>query len=147
MNLALMFIYTYAYNIILYVYLAFFIFANISFSSVRINVVNVSHVHKSWGLVELIFLNMKWIMVFSSTFRRKKSRAIVVTPASASASGSVKFFVRVHYIWSKMGTSHQQHLQQSKFYHRLPQEKSEYCQQISQRKSLSVISETILRIL
>ena len=72
MNLALMFIYTYTYNIILYVYLAFFIFANISFSSVRINVVNVSHVHKSWGLVELIFLNMKWIMVFSSTFRRKK---------------------------------------------------------------------------
>jgi hypothetical protein len=26
--------------------------------------------------------------------------------------------------------------------HRLPQEKSEYCQQISQRKSLSVTSET-----
>ena len=39
----------------------------------------------------------------SSTFRRKKNRAIVVTPASASvsASGSVKFsvklFVRVHF--------------------------------------------------
>jgi hypothetical protein len=41
---------------------------------------------------------------------------------------------------------HQQHLQQSKLYHRLPQEKSEYCQQISQRKGLSVTSETILRI-
>ena len=45
-----------------------------------------------------------------------------------------------------MGTAHQQHLQQSKLYHRLPQEKSEYCQQISQRKGLSVTSETILRI-
>ena len=32
-------------------------------------------------------------------------------------------------------------------YRQLPQEKSEYCQQISQRKGLSVTSETILRIL
>jgi hypothetical protein len=39
-----------------------------------------------------------------------------------------------------MGTAHQQHLQQNKLYHRLPHEKSEYCQQISQRKSLSVTS-------
>jgi len=45
-----------------------------------------------------------------------------------------------------MGTAHQQQLQQSKLYHRLPQEKSEYCQQISQRKGLSITSETILRI-
>jgi hypothetical protein len=35
-----------------------------------------------------------------------------------------------------MGTAHQQHLQQSKLYHRLPQEKSEYCQQISQMLAL-----------
>ena len=34
-----------------------------------------------------------------------------------------------------MVTAHQQHLQQSKLYHRLPQEKSEYCQQIGQRKT------------
>ena len=45
-----------------------------------------------------------------------------------------------------METAHQQHLQQSKLYHRLPKEKSEYCQLISQRKGLSVTSETILRI-
>jgi hypothetical protein len=51
-----------------------------------------------------------------------------------------------HVISAKIGTAHQQHLQQSKLYHRLPQEKSEYCQQISQRKGLSVTSETILRI-
>ena len=30
-------------------------------------------------------------------FFEEKSQAIVVTPASASASGSVKFFVRVHF--------------------------------------------------
>ena len=46
-----------------------------------------------------------------------------------------------------MGTAHQQQLQQSKLYHQLPQEKSEYCQQISQRKGLSITSETILRII
>jgi hypothetical protein len=45
-----------------------------------------------------------------------------------------------------MGTAHQRHLQQSKLYHRLPPEKSEYCQQISQRKGLAVTSETILKI-
>jgi hypothetical protein len=33
--------------------------------------------------------------IFSSTFRRRKSRAIVVT--RTSASGLVKFFVRVHF--------------------------------------------------
>jgi ribosomal 50S subunit-associated protein YjgA (DUF615 family) len=37
-----------------------------------------------------------------------------------------------------MGTAHQQHLQQSKLYHRLPQEKSEYCQQISQMLALVI---------
>ena len=42
-------------------------------------------------------IDQNLIQFLARLFERKKSRAIVVTPASASASGSVKFFVRVHF--------------------------------------------------
>jgi hypothetical protein len=95
-----------------------------------------------------------WLMAF----HREKCNVLTIT----KTRNSIKFNCTLHghsldhvtsaeyignNIWSRMGTAHQQHLQQSKLYHRLPQEKSEYCQQISQRKGLSVTSETILRIL
>ena len=56
-----------------------------------------------FNILHLVYLMMPVSMdcPFQLDFPKKKSRAIVVTPASSSASGSVKFqvkfFVRVHF--------------------------------------------------